>query len=546
MSPFLTIEILLGVLALTATSALGAIIHIRNPKSWTHRLFLLLAIAIDFYIIVNFLSLHPPRQTPDDQLFWIRAVMFVTSFIGPILVLLVHTFPGHRITMRRRFIALLLFLMIASAAASLMPFVFQSIHYPEGEPIPVPGPGMPVFFLDFIGLFILSFIILILKHRRAQGEEKMKLRHLLAGVIASFSLMGISTVIFVVILRTSAFVFLGPIFPVILITFIAYAIVKHNLFSIQIFATQMFVSVLAIVLFTKIFSFISPTQATIDSFIFFLTSVFGYMLIRSVRKEVTQRRELERMTQELAKSNHALQQIDRTKSEFISIASHQLRAPLTIIKGYISLLRDGTIKPAAKKGKEAMERVASSTEQMVGLINSLLNLSRIESGKIRYEMTPGDLGGIVQKLVDAFGPRAAEKHLALRYNKQGAVPSTVFDADKMREVVTNLLDNAVKYTPEGEITVMLEARAGRIRLSVQDNGIGMSANDTAQAFEKFARSESARRVDPGGMGIGLYFVRRVMEDHDGTARAESKGPGKGSTFTIELPIRKKVEVKSNE
>ncbi len=228
----LAIELILGAVAFFASVYLGAAVYLRNPKSWTNRLFGILALLNNAYIIINFLSLHPPQETPENQLFWIRMVMFITSFIGPVLILLVHTFPRERVAMRPRYLILLGLLMLTSASFALSDLIFKSIEYPNGEPIPVAGAGIPVFFADFVGLFILSFILLIYKYQKAVGEEKIRHLHLFLGILASFSLMGLTTVTFVVLLKTSAFVFLGPIFPVILAAFIAYAIVKHRFLDI--------------------------------------------------------------------------------------------------------------------------------------------------------------------------------------------------------------------------------------------------------------------------------------------------------------------------
>jgi hypothetical protein len=336
-----TIEILLGIAAFMTSTYLGLMVYIKNPKSWTNRIFFFLSLFIDAYIAVNYLSLHPPRPTPESQLFWIRVVMFVCSFIGPTLLLLVHTFPGNKITIKAKYYLPILTLMALSAAFSLLPMVFSSIEYPQGQPIPKPGPGIPVFFLDFVGLFILSFIVLIYKHRKATGLEKTKLFYLLLGVILSFSLMGITTVIFVTVLKTSSFVFLGPIFPIILMSCIAYAIVKYNMFELKVVATEAVTILLSIVLFSKIFSAENVTQASVDVAIFGLSFILGIILIRSVRKEVQQREKLQSLTHELGDANDKLKALDLARAEFISIASHQLRTPPATIKWYLSAVISG-------------------------------------------------------------------------------------------------------------------------------------------------------------------------------------------------------------
>lgn len=226
-------ELMLGMIAFLASTYLGLMVYLRNPKSATHRLFAVIAGLIDAYVAVNYLSLHPPLQTPENQLFWIRVVMFVTSFIGPMLFLLVHTFPRDTITLRGRYLAPLLSLMFLSATLSMTPLVFQQLEYINGEPMPTPGYGMPVFVLDFGGLFFWSIIWLIYKYRRSAGKERAQLQYFLLGILITFSVMGVASNLTVVLGKTSAFVFLGPIVPVILMAFVAASIVKHRFLDIQ-------------------------------------------------------------------------------------------------------------------------------------------------------------------------------------------------------------------------------------------------------------------------------------------------------------------------
>lgn len=226
-------EFILGIVAFLASTYLGLMVYMRNPKSATHRLFAVIAVLIDGYIVVNYLSLHPPVATPEDQLFWIRVVMFVTSFIGPMLFLLVHTFPRDTITLRQRSLAPLLILMFMSATLAMTPLVFQELTYVNGEPIPTPGIGMPVFVLDFGGLFFWSIILLVYKYRKTSGKEQAQLQYFLLGILFTFAIMGVASNLTVVFGKTSAFVFLGPIVPVILMAFVAVSIVKHRFLDIQ-------------------------------------------------------------------------------------------------------------------------------------------------------------------------------------------------------------------------------------------------------------------------------------------------------------------------
>ena len=232
-TPISNLEIILGLGAFVANTYLGLAIFLKNPKSWTNRLFALLALVLNFYIIVNPPSLHPPLGTPENQFFWVRMVIVVASFIGPLLFLLVCTFPKAEITLKKRHLILISALALATAFAAFNSYIFESISYLYGKPIVHPGKGIILFLLDFPLLVIFSFVAIIQKFRKAKGSEKIRLAYFMLGIFGTFSLMVISTVTLVLIFKTAAGIFLGPIFPVILTASVAFAIMRHQFLDIK-------------------------------------------------------------------------------------------------------------------------------------------------------------------------------------------------------------------------------------------------------------------------------------------------------------------------
>ncbi|MBI2047695.1 MAG: HAMP domain-containing histidine kinase, partial [Parcubacteria group bacterium] len=190
---------------------------------------------------------------------------------------------------------------------------------------------------------------------------------------------------------------------------------------------------------------------------------------------------------------------------------------------------------------EKMQTVFFSADQMVKLVSDLLNLSRIESGKIKYEFARLNLVAIVRNIIQELSGNAAKKNISVKFSgNEKMISALSLDRDKMREVAINLLDNAIKYSPEGSTVEANIAQIPKtVRFSVKDGGIGIKPEDRAKLFTKFVRTEEAAKKDPSGMGIGLYFVKRVIDDHGGNVGVESEGVGKGSTFFVELPVRQK-------
>ena len=535
------LEVLVSLIIFLFSFGLGLLIYIKNPHNATNKLFFLLSILINIYIVVNYFSLHSAGFGNQNQLFWIRMVMVMTSFIGPVTLLLVHTFPQEHITLKPRYLILLSVLTIASAVASATSLVFKSLEYHNNAPIPIPGPGIVIFFLDFVGLFLVSFGVLIVRYRHQVAEEKKKYLYLLLGVVISFSLTSFFTVILVVIFETSRFVVFGPFAPIILMAFVAYAIVKHGLFDIKVIAAQLLTVIIGVILFSKIFIESSSEGMIIDIFIFFIMIILGIFLIKSVLKEVQQRERMQNLASELSSVNAELKQFDKTKTEFISIASHQLRTPLTVIKGYISLALEGTLGAISKQAKESLGKAAFSTEQLVKLVNELLNLSRMESGKITYAFAINNFSLIVKEVIQELRPQAEPKKLKLVLEPKENLEQFIFDRDKIREVVINLIHNAVKYTDKGDILMRQEiiTRDNKqyVRFSVRDSGFGIAKENLNRLFTKFVRLPEAKAIDINGLGLGLFFVKKVVEDHGGTVWAESKGLGKGSTFVVEIPFK---------
>jgi signal transduction histidine kinase len=255
-----------------------------------------------------------------------------------------------------------------------------------------------------------------------------------------------------------------------------------------------------------------------------------YEYSQGLEKKVAER------TQELTRANTRLTELDRLKSEFLSLASHQMRAPLTSIKGYASLILDGTYGKISEEVRESSERILESANSMVRAVEDFLNVSRIEQGEMKYDFAEGDLAELAQRITERMQPVAENKELALSFVRHAKEQPVRMDAYKMEQVFTNLIDNAIKYTATGTITVTTENAEGRARVCVQDSGVGLSQEAIGKLFQRYSRADGAARVNVTGTGLGLYVAKQLVEAHKGKIWAESEGEGKGTTFIVELPL----------
>ncbi len=249
------------------------------------------------------------------------------------------------------------------------------------------------------------------------------------------------------------------------------------------------------------------------------------------------KKEVQRATEDFKKANKQLRKLDAAKSDFISIASHQLRTPLTVIKGYISMMIEGNFGKLTKEELESLKKVYESNERLIRLVEDLLNISRIESDKLQFDFQETRLEEVVGSVVEELAGSAERKGLSLAYKKSDQpLPMIKIDGEKIRYVVLNLIDNAIKYTKQGSIAVSLKLGMKHIYFCVIDTGIGISEEDLPNLFKKFSRGKNISIVHPEGTGIGLYVGRMMIKAHQGKIWVESKGKGKGSKFCFKLPI----------
>jgi len=243
-------------------------------------------------------------------------------------------------------------------------------------------------------------------------------------------------------------------------------------------------------------------------------------------------------TKELRSSNAMLRRLDKAKDEFVSMASHQLRTPLTSVKGYISMVIDGDVGKVNDQQKHLLEEAFSSSERMVHLISDFLNVSRLQTGKFVIDKQPTDLARIVNEEMESLLPNATARNLKIDYKVPVDFPMLNLDEGKIRQVVMNFADNALYYSHEGTtIDIDLTIEGDDVVYTVKDNGIGVPRAEQSQLFTKFYRASNARTQRPDGTGVGLYLAKKVIHEHGGEVIFKTI-ENKGSTFGFRLPLDK--------
>jgi signal transduction histidine kinase len=244
----------------------------------------------------------------------------------------------------------------------------------------------------------------------------------------------------------------------------------------------------------------------------------------------TMEAEVQEATAQLRRTNEKLRQMDQTKDDFISMASHQLRTPLTSVKGYVSMVLDGDAGPVSPLQRKLLNQSYVSSQRMVYLISDLLNVSRLRTGKFIIEPIPSNLARVIKDEIEQLQETAKGRNLELTYDKPEHFPTLMLDETKIRQVIMNFIDNAIYYTPSGgHISVNLADKKDTIEFTVVDDGIGVAKHEQPHLFTKFFRAHNAKRARPDGTGLGLFMAKKVIVAQGGALIFRSQ-EGKGSTF----------------
>jgi signal transduction histidine kinase len=242
-----------------------------------------------------------------------------------------------------------------------------------------------------------------------------------------------------------------------------------------------------------------------------------------------------RLFDEIQKKSRQLEEASQHKSQFLANMSHELRTPLNSILGYTELMADGAYGEPSEKMLGVLKRLEANGTHLLGLINDVLDLSKIEAGQLALELSDYSIQDVAQTVRSTLEPLAADKKLGFKAEVAPQLPSGRGDGRRLTQVLINLVGNAIKFTDVGEVAIKAEAKNGSFHVSVRDTGPGLSAADQAKLFQEFHQADNAITRKKGGTGLGLAISKRIIEMHGGKIWVESQ-PGQGSTFAFTLPV----------
>ncbi len=507
----------------------GLFVFFRNWRSYLNFIFMAFTIVNAIWFFGTFMIF---RGT--DVLFWDKfvycGVVFIPSIVYHFGVILTKQAKKYQLYIILGYVISTIFLILNVFTTH---FVDDVWHYTWGSHSQ--ARFFHHVFLVFFATYLALFYSLVIAYYRStdSAEDRSRTRY----VLLSFFFLTLGAVGFFPAYGVSIYpiaYFSGLLFSVTA----GYAIMRYDFLGVRDFTYQILIIFINIIAVAQIITSRTQTEYLGQGIFALLIMLLSYVLLKNMSHEYQQKKQLIKVRNELARANMELKKLDASKSEFISIASHQLRTPLTAIKGYISLILEGAYGQNADRTQDALNKIFMANERLIQLVEDMLNLTRIESGRLEYKMEDGvRIEDIINEIKDVFTLRAQEKQLEFIIAlPEKPLPAITADKMKLREVVSNVIDNAMKYTAEGFVRVSAEDRDGIVRIVVEDSGMGISPESLKTLFTKFSRGTDSTKTYTDGTGLGLYVGKNLIESQGGRIYAESDGVGKGTRFIIEMPV----------
>jgi len=517
----------------------GIFVISHNWRDRINRLYFLIILATSLWAFSYWRWLS--SDNIESGLIWVRLLSVGSTFI-PIfffhwLASLLKIEKSQKIIIRIIYI-LGVTLLLFSFSRFYISGVEQKLFFPYW-----PNPGLLYnVYLLFIYIFLVIYSIkLLIKHyKKVVGEEKKRIEYVLLGISVAFGGGFFNFPLWYDIPILPYGNFVVALFPF----FFGYATIKYHLFNVKVIATELFAIAIWAFLFVKILISGNINDLLLNGILFIIVVFFGLLLIKSVIKEVEQKEKIAQMAEEVKKSyevekkaNEELKLLDNVKNQFLTQTQHDLRTPLSTIRGYCDLMIGGTLGKQNKKTIDVVKRIEAVATAKIQDVDNFLDAAQFRLGKGVINAQPGvNVMLLLDEIQNTLKLKYEQKGLYLNIEKPSQEIVISADKEKLKAAIFNIVDNAIKYTEKGGITIKLLITNNKLLITISDTGIGIPAEKVKTIFEdKFERTEQAKKVAEG-KGVGLYLSGQIIKLHNGKAWVESDGEGKGSAFYIELPI----------
>ena len=516
---------------------LGFTVYFNNPRSITNRSFLLFSIISILWGVVNYINYN---INSEFFILWsLRLVIFFAVWHVFSLYQLIYVFPKEKSVFSRKYKYILIPITTFISILNLTPLVFSRVSNLAaiGKVSTVEkGPAILLFIGFVLSLIIGSFYLLVKKYRKAKEFDKNKFKFIFIGILITFFLIINFNFILPALFDYNRFIPLGALFIFPFVAFASYAIFRRGLLNIKTVATEILAFILTVVTFLEILFATEISQIVFRSSIFILVLIFGILLIKSVIIEVKQREKIEDLAKNLKKANDDLTYANERQEDLIHFITHQVKGFFTKSKYIFSALLEGDYGRLEGKMEAIAKEGLRSDNDGVAMVQDVLNAASVKSGLMKYSKAILDFKALVLSVILDQEKNAHDKKLSFETNIVGEDFKMSGDEFQLKHVIKNLIDNSIKYTPSGKITVSLSKTDGRILFSVKDTGVGLTKEDKERLFTEGGKGKNSQKINVDSTGFGLFIAKSIIEAHTGKIWAESEGEGRGSEFWVELGV----------
>ncbi|OGG45562.1 hypothetical protein A2673_00945 [Candidatus Kaiserbacteria bacterium RIFCSPHIGHO2_01_FULL_50_13] len=528
MPEVVNIDLMLVGAAVAGAAMLALVVYVSNSRSATAQALLLYSAVTIGWSLANFISY---RLTDEVHILWaIRLVLFFASWHAYAFLLLALEFPNKVNKTKGWALAALAGWTGLVSALVMTPFVYERVIFIGPSSIETSvGWGIIVFGSTVLVYVSAGVVFLAQKLLRTSGVERRQYEFVFAGVAITFFFILTFNFILPAFFNIADLIPFGGLFQLPLIALTAYAILRHHLFNVKIAATALLIFILSVISVSEIIVAEDTAIMVFRIVIFLLILLSGALLIRGVYKEISQRELIEAQEKEL-------ELVNREQEALLHFLSHEVKGYLAKGEAGFAAIIDGAYGRVSE-GLETMAKLALQEMRAgVGVVMGILDASNLKKGTVSYKKEPFDFKKIVEAIVGEMRTSAEKKGLQLSLTAPEGVYTVMGDDEKLRQhVVRNLIGNSITYTPSGSVSVFLGGKGGRVRMVVEDTGVGISPEDMEKLFTEGGHGQDSIKVNVHSTGFGLYIAKQIVEAHGGKIWAESEGVGKGSRFVIDLP-----------
>ena len=528
------------------------LVYRNNSKSKVSKFFILMMISMFFW--VNFAYLARALIHSQSSL----TLLKISWFITPLFFLFLYFFTIHLIKEEKKHQILnkaTLFLgIVITVITGLTDLVVRETELVNSNMVIIYGKG--VFLFLAVGFFLMcaTSYVLFKKYFIMSRREKKKIEYFLIGIFIFYLANVIFNIVLPLFFGITHLYYLGDYSIIIFLSLAAYAITKHNLITTKTLLTKVLIVITTLVFFVDIFVLSnSLTMQVVKTAILIIILYFSQALLKNVEKEHQDKEELrkayrkinryakdlEKLNLKLENANRKFEDLLKMKDEFLHITSHQLRTPLTAIRGMVSMWYEGSFDNLSKrKKKEMLKNICMSAERLNNITNDMLDALELEGGIFKFQFKKMSLEKAIKETISTLKYDYNKKGLYLNFemkNKKDLLISA--EPNYARQIFSNLIDNACKYTNKGGIDISVKKSGKYAKITIKDTGIGVGKKDQKRIFQKFVRSKEAIAENVSGSGLGLFIVKKIVKAHYGKIEFYSEGKGKGSTVEVYLPIK---------